>query len=349
MRYFPIVNVEPDTPYRMGIQYGRQAKTQIHDGITDYRTLFAQTSTMSWDEISRYAVSYTPIVRAACPTLIDEVRGIADGADVSFADVMVLNTRYEITKFPKPHECTSFALLPEATAGCKAYVGQNWDYRLGIIDHIVIIHYEMPDGTRIVGCAEAGQVIRNGFNSHGIGLCANNLQSRGDNRGTALPVTFLRRRVLESTSFEAAKKLLLETPRNVSNNFMLGSAAGIALDFETSPLGTDLIEPTDGILTHANHFIVDPSKEALEQSPRAARLYELLNQRHGSVDVPWIIRCLSDHENYPKAICRHPVDTSLPIARRSCTAAGIIYNLTDGVAHICKGPSCENEFIAVPL
>lgn len=349
MSHFPIVNVEPGTPYQMGVQYGAQAVSQIHGGIADYKTLFAQTSTMSWAEICQYAVSYTPIVKAAYPELIDEVRGIADGAGVSFAEVMVLNTRYEITKFPKPHECTSFALLPEATAGGKAYVGQNWDYRVGIIDNIVIIHYTMPDGTRIVGCAEAGQVIRNGFNSHGIGLCANNLQSKGDNRGTALPVTFLRRKVLESSSFSAAKKLLLDTPRNVSNNFILGSVEGKALDFETSPLGTDLIEPTGGIVTHANHFMVDPSKEALEQSPRAARLFELLNERRGTIDVPWIIRCLSDHENYPKAICRHPADTSLPLARRSCTAAGIIYNLTDGVAHICKGPSCENEFVAVPL
>ena len=349
MRHFPIINVEPGTPYQMGCQYGAQAAELIKGGIADYKTHFSQTSTMNWDEISNYAVSYTPIVKSIYPELIDEARGIADGARVNFSDIMVLNTRYEITKFPKPHECTSYALLPEATRNGIAYVGQNWDYRVGIIDHTVIVHYTMPDGTRIVGLAEAGQLIRNGFNSHGIGICANSLQSKVDNRGTALPVTFLRRKVLQSHNFEEAKKLLLETKRNVSNNFMLGSAEGKALDFETSPLGTDLLEPKDGILTHANHFMADPSKDALEQSPRAARLYELLSEKRGSIDVPWIIRCLSDHANYPKAICRHPADTSLPMARRSCTVAGIIYNLTDGVAHICAGPSCENEFVAVPL
>lgn len=349
MRHFPIINVEPGTPYGMGFHYGRQAADQIRNGLADYRTLFAQTSTMTWEEIGNYALSYTPIVKAVDPDLIDEVRGIADGAGVSFADIMILNTRYEITKFPKTHECTSFALQPEATKDGIVYVGQNWDYRVGILDHIVIVHYTMPDGTRIVGVAEAGQVIRNGFNSYGIGLCANNLQSKGDNRGTALPVTFLRRKVLQSRSFEEAKKLLLETKRTVSNNFMLGSAEGRALDFETSPLGTDLIEPASGILTHANHFVVDPAKEALERSPRGDRLYELLAQRRGSINVPWIIRCLSDHENYPKAICRHPADTSMPMARRSSTVAGIIYNLSEGVAHICAGASCENEFVAVPL
>ena len=104
MQHFKIVNVEPGTPYQMGFQYGAQAKAEIRGGIADYRTLFAQTSTMSWDEIAQYALSYAPIVKSVYPELIDEVRGIADGAGVSFADVMVLNTRYEITKFPKPHE-----------------------------------------------------------------------------------------------------------------------------------------------------------------------------------------------------------------------------------------------------
>ena len=55
MDHFQIVNVEPGSAYQMGFQYGAQAVRQIHGGIADYRTLFAQTSTMSWDEIAQYA------------------------------------------------------------------------------------------------------------------------------------------------------------------------------------------------------------------------------------------------------------------------------------------------------
>ena len=349
MRRFQIVNVTPGSAFEMGRQYGFQAAEKIRNGLADYRTLFAQTSTMSWQEICEYALSFTPIVKGLYPELTDEVRGIAEGAGVDFAEVMVLNTRYEITKFPRPHECTSFAVLPEASKDGVTYVRQNWDYRAGILDNVVILHIEEPDGTRIVGLAEAGQVIRNGFNSHGVGLCANNLQSVHDNRGTALPVTFLRRKLLTSRSFDQAKKLLLETKRNVSNNFMLASAEGKAVDLETCPLGVDLIEPRDGIVAHANHFVVTDAHNALEKTPRGDRLDQLLREKRGSIDVPWIIRCLSDHENYPKAICRHPADTSLPMSRRGITVAGIIYNLTEGVALICAGPSCEGEFVAVPL
>lgn len=31
------------------------------------------------------------------------------------------------------------------------------------------------------------------------------------------------------------------------------------------------------------------------------------------------------------------------------TVAGIIYNLTEGLPPICTSPSCEGEFVAVPL
>lgn len=333
----------------MGFQYGRQAAERIRNGLNDYRNLFAQTSTQSWQEICEYALSYTTVIKKVCPEQVDEVMGIANGACLSFAEIMVLNTRYEITKFPRPNECTAYAVLPEATRDHITYIGQNWDYRAGILDNIVVLRIEEPNGTRIVGLAEAGQVIRNGFNSHGIGLCANNLQSVHDNRDTALPVTFLRRKVLQSRSFEEAKRVILETKRNVSNNFILGSAEGKALDFETHPQGSDVIEPKRGILTHANHFVVNTSNEALERSPRDDRLYELFDERHGTIDVPHVIRCLSDHENYPKAICRHPSDTSLPLNQRSCTVAGVIYNLNEGIAHICAGPSCEGEFVAIPL
>ena len=41
----------------------------------------------------------------------------------------------------------------------------------------MIIHITQPDGTRIMGLTEAGQVIRGGMNSHGLGSVSNHLQS----------------------------------------------------------------------------------------------------------------------------------------------------------------------------
>lgn len=349
MRTFERVKIEPGTPLQMGIQYGRQAAEKIRAGVADYKKLFLENYDMSWEAICGYAATFVPIVEAAMPEIMEEARGIAKGAEISVDDVMVLNCRYEITKFPRPNECTSFSLQPETTKDGKTVVGQDWDYRAGILDNIVVVHAEQPDGTRLLGLAEAGQVIRNGFNSRGIGLCANNLQSVHDTRGTGIPVTFLRRRVLASRTFEEASEVIRNVPRDVSCNFMLASATGQTADFETYPGGADRIDATDGILTHANHFVVNPANEALETSPRGQRLYDLLAAHRGEIDVPYIAKCLSDHENYPKAICRHPSDVSIPLAQRGITVASVIYDLDERTGYICAGPPCEGAYVEYHL
>jgi len=349
MRRFQLIDIKAGTCYEGGLQYGRKAEGRIRAGLLDYRQLFLETSTLSWEKLKKTALSYLPVVEKNCPELLEEVRGIADGSGVGLDEIMLLNCRYEITKFPHPNECTSFAILPEAGEGRKTFIGQNWDYRAGILDNVVILRMEMPNGTRIIGLAEAGQVIRNGFNSCGIGLCANNLQSLDDNTGTGIPVTFLRRKVLSCKSFEQVKELIRDADRSVSCNFIVASAEGYALDFEAYPGGSDILEASGGILTHANHFVRYPERNALETSPRGDRLRELFEVRKGHIDIPWLKQCLADHENYPKAICRHPSDVSLPLGRRSITVAGIIYDLEAGAAHICAGPPCEGEFVAVEL
>lgn len=346
---FQFVEVKAGTPKEMGFRYGEQAKEKIRAGIADYKELFAKTSGDSWEEIARYAETFVPVSEKYTPEVVEEIRGIAEGADVPFADAMVLNCRYEITKFPVPKECTSFALLGEATADGNPYVGQNWDYRAGILNNVVILHLERTDGVRILGLAEAGQVIRNGFSSKGIGLGTNNLQSVRDKKGNGVPVIFLRRVVLASSNFTEARDLIENTPRDVSCNFMLASAEGFAVDLEGYPGGADRIEPKDGIVTHANHFEADPGKEALETSPRSMRLRELLAAKHGQIDVAHIKCCLCDHENYPKALCRHPADVDLPLARRSITVASVIYDLVGGVGHICAGPPCEGEYVTYKI
>ena len=352
---FQYVEVAADTPREMGFQYGEQAREKILAGIADYKELFAETSGDKWEDLVRYAETFIPVAEKYTPDVMEEVRGIAEGCGAALGDIMLLNCRYELTKFPSAKageadkECTSFALLGEATADGNPYTGQNWDYRAGILDHVVILHMKQGDGLRILGLAEAGQVVRNGFSSRGIGLNSNNLQSVHDRKGTGVPVIFLRRTALSARNFTEARNLIETMPRDMSCNFMLGSVEGFAVDLEGYPGGADRIEPIKGVVTHANHFEVDPAKETQETSQRSLRLRELLMQKHGQIDVPHIKYCLSDHKNYPQALCRHPADVSLPLAQRSITVASVIYDLARGVGHICAGPPCEGEFVEYRL
>lgn len=130
---------------------------------------------------------------------------------------------------------------------------------------------------------------------------------------------------------------------------LLASGDGSALNVEAHPKGVDMIEPTDGIITHANHLVVTPSLNSAETSPRGDRLSELLNQRHGVIYVDYVKECMSDHVNYPRAICRHPSDVILPLSMRGMTVAGMIVDSNERVAHICAGLPCEGEYLRYEL
>lgn len=348
MRTFQTIRVDAPTPYDRGTQYGEQAKEKIREGIEGYRTLFTREG-RNWGRVRGYAASYIPLIERHMPELLLEADGIAAGAAVSLEDLMVLNCRYEITKFPRDEECTTAALLPEATDGTKTLMAKNWDYRAGILDNIVILHIREPDGTRILGVTEAGQLMREGFNSHGIGLFNNSLQSVRDRKGVGIPVTFLRRKVFTCRTFDEAERLLLSSKRCVSNNMLLGSKEGRAIDIEAHPDGCDTIGPVDGIVTHANHFEVNPALNALEGSPRADRLRLLLTEKRGAMTVDYIKKSMCDHVNYPKAICRHPSDVGKPLSRRDMTVAGLIIDFHEAAMHICAGPPCEGEFVRYDL
>ena len=135
---------------------------------------------------------------------------------------------------------------------------------------------------------------REGFNSYGVAIINNGLASKYDYYGEGLPVTFLRRRVLASKSFEEAADLVKNIKRCISNNVVLVGKKGQVLDFEVQPYKMDQVYSQGGILTHANHFVVDPDADAYPKRAkvRDVRLMELLSEKRGEIDVPFIMECM---------------------------------------------------------
>ncbi len=336
------IEIKAQSYYDAGLQYGQQAAAKIRAGVEDYKKVFSSYD-KTWEQIQGFAMDYLPLLGKELPECVEEAKGIADGAGVSLADVMVLNCRYEITKFPKKNECTTATVFPEATREKKTFMIKNWDYRVGIMDNVVVLHITQPDGTKILGIAEAGQMIRDGLNSHGVAIVNNNLQSCHDKEGMGIPTCFMRRHVLKSKSFDEACDYIRGFTRQVSCNTMVASKDR-ALDFEVYPAGADEIAPEQGVLTHANHFVVHPELQILPTSPRDARLRELFMAKHGQIDVQYIKECMADHENYPQALCRHPNNPKQDLAQRTITVACEIYDFQAGEAHICAGPPCTGLF-----
>src|SRR5436190_5059627 len=95
MTQFPTVRVS-GPPRERGRAYGEATRDRVRISIDAYRDVFAHYAGWDWAKVTDEALRYAPPVRAFDERYLEEMRGLADGADVAFEDVLAINTRTEI-------------------------------------------------------------------------------------------------------------------------------------------------------------------------------------------------------------------------------------------------------------
>ena len=61
-----------------------------------YQQVFAHYADWPWAKVVKQASRYAKAIEEFAPAAIEEMRGIADGAGVTFGDVLALNVRSEV-------------------------------------------------------------------------------------------------------------------------------------------------------------------------------------------------------------------------------------------------------------
>ena len=84
-------------PHERGRDYGRKAKARIDKGIAHYSGQLKALS-IGAPEIRELVADYLPVIEEFDASFVVEMRGIAQGADVSFEEIALLNARTEILK-----------------------------------------------------------------------------------------------------------------------------------------------------------------------------------------------------------------------------------------------------------
>ena len=110
MHHFPLVEVS-GPPRQMGRQHGEQAAPLI----AGYLAWIEKTTGKDRDELGRRARAFEPFIDAINPLLLDEVRGLAEGAAISYDHALLCQARGEAARAPLPEGCTAFALTGAAT------------------------------------------------------------------------------------------------------------------------------------------------------------------------------------------------------------------------------------------
>ena len=101
----PLIEIS-GAPRERGRQYGEQARARILRGIEHYSSQL-EASKLGWPEIGTLVKTFEPTIEAFEAAYLDEMRGIAEGAGVSYEAVVMLNARTEILKLADRRRKTS--------------------------------------------------------------------------------------------------------------------------------------------------------------------------------------------------------------------------------------------------
>ncbi len=346
----PVISVK-GRPKEIGLQHGARCREMIRKNIRLYFQLFQHYANLDKSRAGRLARRFIPVIEAFDPALLEEIKGIAEGAQAELEEILALNVRTELMypdKMATGGECTALAVLPEAASSGEMILGQNWDWKPQLMHSTVLLEIEQEGKPNVVTLTEAGVVGKIGLNSAGLAVCLNILKSPVGQVG--VPIHILLRGILNCDRFGDAIGKIARADRGSANNCLVAHGDGAAMDFELAPQALDFLYPERGVLVHTNHFTVErlkPLDAAIGEFPdsllRLERAKQKVMKRSGQISLDDLKEVLQDHFNYPDAICRHP-DQRDPEPERSQTIVSILMNLKTKEVHISHGPPCENEY-----
>ncbi|WP_105428240.1 C45 family peptidase [Neorhizobium sp. T6_25] len=320
----PLIEIS-GTPFERGQQYGEQAAERILKGIGHYKDQL-HSSGLKDNDLAAMIDRFASAIEDYGPQYIEEMRGIAKAVDTDLAAILLLNARTEILKLARRREkgqadfiqsdgCTGVFVMPSATRDNVFIHAQNWDWKAECAETAIVLKIKRSDGPDIITFTEAGGLARTGFNSAGISISGNYLETDRDYRELGVPLAIIRRKVLEQDHLAMSMQAVYGTRKSASNNMMIGHAHGVAIDFECAPDETFLVHPENGVLVHANHFqsqvalskLLDKGVVNMPDSLyRDLRVRQLLEPHVGKVTVDTVKTALSDTFESPWSVCRPP-------------------------------------------
>lgn len=344
------------SPYERGYKYGDEVKDTVKRNLSYYFSFWKRRFNLEKETILRKAEKVKEAIEKFDHSILEEIKGIADGSQNTLDEIVALNARYEFLWISASLAgCTSVLALPGITVNNQVLLGQNWDYKPPLLENSVLLQVERKDGPNILTHVEAGCVGRTGFNSKGIGLCVNALVSSNDKYEPKVPFHVLCRSILDSGSLSEAIGRSINSERALSYNFLIASGEGVGVDIELLPeKNFNHISPKDGFLVHTNHFLKVASfnDEFIKVIPdtlvRYQRVNSILKSVKDKVSCEDLTSIFRDHLNYPNSVCRHP-DSKLGEDDQIATLASIIMNLSEMRMFITKGPPCKINYCELKI
>ena len=280
------------TPRERGRAHGEALRSLVHEHLERWRDALAADLGVEPERyVERFlaATNFLPAIERWTPELLDEVRGIAEGAGTDFRFTFARQLSDEEPWYRREVKnglgaargCSSIGA--DARDGQPLIVAQNMDLPTWWDGHQVLLRIREPDGHQILVFTVAGKISLCGLNSAGLGICCNTL-SQLDYARDGLAEDFVVRGYLRHRSPQAGLEFMRRIKHASGQNYTVPGPDGRALNLECSARSVTEYRPWPGAdrVYHTNHPLTNPDRALYEAHTRGLSDDELYQRYGGS-------------------------------------------------------------------
>lgn len=347
------------TPYELGRQHGTQLASQIHAAVDLWAAHIERLHGTSADAVVHFIHDQTRYLRSVeryTPALLDEARGIAQGADIDFDWVFAFQCMDEISMrlgTSLCDRCTALGMM--GTANRPSLIAQNMDlegFRNGFQTVLHIHHPDPLPDMLLFTCA--GMIALNGVNDRGVAVCVNALRQL-DRRLSGLPVAFLIRGLLQCSRLREAVAFVNGVHHATGQNYVIGSADKVD-SFECSAGKVVPGDTADGMrpVVHTNHPLWSTDFENGYAASLADRDMAAMRNQNSEVRLRTAARLLAENGGNVRSVQtilasghpEHPISRPFVDLDSTHTFGSTIMLLTDPPQlWMTPGPPHVNQYI----
>lgn len=247
------------TPYDRGLQHGKVLKEDIHALVDLWKADIERKYKTEADVFIKKFLEnsdFPSAIKRWTPGLLEEVRGIADGAGMDYDTIFAFQLVDEmwvlgVEIFSGDH-CTTIGIRKSKQK--PAMVSQTLDIPPFYHGFQTLLHIKEPEkGLQTMLFTVPGFIAANGLNSSSVAVVVNAVQQLEHSRD-GLPVAFVIRGILQKKTYKEAVKFIHTIKFGAPQNYMIGGPGDVG-SFECSATHVEEFSPYSGAFFtyHTNH------------------------------------------------------------------------------------------------
>jgi isopenicillin-N N-acyltransferase-like protein len=268
----PILSVVGDYA-EIGKKQGKQTKDLIQRAVRNAWTMLPSLLSMEKSDIAQDLNEYSRKIEAFYGGFALEMEGVADGGDVSYEDIVLLNSQYDLMimrggdKALQSLLCSAFAAWGEATRTGEMICGHNDDGGRFTDQFLVLLDAKPHEGHHFLIPIVPGQLgYHTVVNSSGFYASGNSLEigPKPEETKIGVPMWAIFRHLAQFESrVDAAIQFLKKIESGITFSFLLADKDRNAVIVHKSPGDCATITPTTNYLCLTNHALSDEIKSHL--------------------------------------------------------------------------------------